>query len=107
MKNKKHEPTREEILNTIGDCFQQIYQWCNPANVDFCENMVKYQHQADALIELLEVHDTGSCLSHTGSLWKRFVKRYNQYNDITNKRFGCDISSFKDLNKFFTLQKVD
>ena len=98
---KKQEPTRQEILTDIGDCFQQIYQWCDPANMGYGETMLKYQHKADALIELLEVNDTKSCLSHTGNLWERFIKLYNKYNNIQGKKFGCNTSSYEKLDKFF------
>lgn len=100
MKMKKIEPTRQEILNVIRDCFQQIYQWYRPANVDHGEIMIKYQHQADALIKLLEVCDTGFYLEHTGNLWERFIKLYNKYADIKDKKIG-DVYSFKELNNFF------
>jgi hypothetical protein len=47
-------------------------QWQDaPANVDFIANVAKYAYKAQALIEMLEIHDCGSVggfgNGHTGS----------------------------------------
>jgi hypothetical protein len=46
-----------KILTKALSCFQQMAQWSRLCNFD---HAFKYQSQAEALIELVEVHDCGS-----------------------------------------------
>jgi hypothetical protein len=46
-----------KILTKALSCFQQMAQWSHSRNFDY---VYQYQSQAEALIELVEVHDCGS-----------------------------------------------
>lgn len=59
------QPTRRVILAAIQGYLDRAYEWGEePArrriNVAWTENVIKYIYRAEALIELLEVHDCGS-----------------------------------------------
>ena len=84
-------PVRVKILNEIFSHFQQMTQW----DVTSPGYTVEYAAKAEALIELLEVHDCGSVGGfdkknprvHKSSfkLYDRFltlVKKYNNEKDI-------------------------
>jgi len=91
---KLEEPTRIQILNRIAELFQYATQW-HGTDVS-CE---KYLHQAEALIELLEVTDYGSIggfdyknpvIAHTRhELYNRFLALVNKYGDAKRIKKQC------------------
>lgn len=54
-----------EIIDKAEYTFSQVEQWrSSPWNTAFTENQVKYLHQLEALVELLEGHQGGSWGGH-------------------------------------------
>ncbi len=95
-----NERARLVILDSILSCFQQVVQW-DDWSYDAKDNVVKYQCQAEVLIELLEADDCGS---HGGfdkdspvgretsnRQFNRFLavlRKYNTAQDLDEKRHG-------------------
>ncbi len=62
MKFKTQQPTRLTILQTIFEHLQLVAQWMpnQLSGADYSHNCIEYLQKAEALMELLEVHDCGS-----------------------------------------------
>ena len=97
--------SRQTILKHIGDSLALVVQWSKtPA---WCENVVKYHHKAEALIEVLETKDCGSVggfdkgQPRPRTLFDRWDWLYRKYDDPTGKRFGYDIRTYEDIRDFF------
>lgn len=104
MKNK-HAVARVTILRAIFEHFQQATQWLND-NPEYVARFPHYLSNAEALIELLEVEDCGSCggfdpnnqmenrAEGSYSVYERFlllVKKYKNEKDIkTEIYFNLD-----------------
>lgn len=58
-------PNRRVILKRIEKELQMVYQWSDlfekkRVNTDYSYRAFEYMYRAEALIELLEIHDCGS-----------------------------------------------
>ena len=94
------EPTRLTILQEIFEQFQYATQWFPYDN--FLSNLKK----AEALIELLEVHDCsfigGFDENQNGEddLYDRFLCLCNKYNQLNNIKKVCYFTP-KKMRKYF------
>jgi hypothetical protein len=88
---------RLAILREIMSCWQQVAQW-DKWGYDTKDNVVKNQHQAAVLIELLEVDDCGSVGGFDGGnkpgretknwVFNRFLavlRKYHTESDMDKK----------------------
>lgn len=91
-KKKRKSPNRVTILKDIFDDLCMIVQWEGMKNCP--ENVVEYHYRAQAMIELLEVHDCGSTGGYDTNQptarnifdrWDWLVKKYHKLEDITPK----------------------
>lgn len=109
MKKTKAGPPiqRLTILNAIGDCFQQVIQWSEYKEPSWSENVTQYLYQAEVLIKILEIQDCGSVGGFDDSqpqprnLFDRWDWLFRKYNDPKDKKFGCNIASYKNIKAFF------
>jgi hypothetical protein len=62
MKFKTQQPNRLAILQTIFEHLQLVAQWMpnHLMGADYSYRSIEYLQKAEALMELLEVHDCGS-----------------------------------------------
>jgi len=109
----KTTPSRLTILKTIGDHFQGVIQWSRHHDADWAENVVQYLHQAEALIELLEVFDCGSIGGFDSfqppprTLFDRWDWLFRKYDKPDGLRFGCNIVSYEEVRDYFANVRCD
>ena len=98
---------RINVLNQIGDYFQNVIQCAPLKTPGDSENVTKYLHKAEALIEFLEIRDCGSFggfdkgQPYPRNLFSRWDWLYRKYDNPASKRFGCDIVSYENIKEFF------
>lgn len=68
-------PSRLVLLKEIGSCLLQSIAWYEP--LVSIESSLKYVHQAEVLVEVLEVHDCGSIGGFDAGMDK--MKSYNLF----------------------------
>lgn len=103
-----------KILTEALFCFQQMAQWSHSHSFDY---VYKYQNQAIALIQLVEVHDCGSIGGYSGGQQTnvnggsmkhgdKFYELYARWLFLAEK-YGYDTNDTirkwqTEIKKFFT-----
>jgi hypothetical protein len=107
MAKKSTAISRIEVLNDCFECLHQVLQW----GIRSSNFTNEYWYKADALIQLLEVHDCGSVGGYDRSnpvkditpykLYNRFLAVVAKYNDEPNIKPVCDFT-LDDITYSFT-----